>query len=248
MLTPGQECAFVTLTYADPQVPFVHHEETDQWVWTLDKKHLQKYLRAVRDAAHRLDLGFRYFACGEYGEKTGRPHYHLIAFGLGVGAAKIFDSLWTKGFTTTYEANARTMSYVAKYCLKGSKDPEPSAPFAPGSPDRRATAKPFRLTSRSPPIGGAYARNIADSLQTKTGSAVLIDGDAQANRCIRIGGDKYPIDRTMRDRIISELDIPEAMSDSLFKRDQVDPTDEETLKAAQQCIKANRLRHERAKL
>ncbi len=247
-MTPGGECSFVTLTYAPENLPFVHHQETDTWVWTLEKLALQKYLRAVRDAAHKLDLNFRYFACGEYGEETGRPHYHLIAFGLGIGARSIFAGLWKMGFVSVYEANARTMSYVAKYCLKGSKDPEPLGEFDPSCPGERATQKPFRLTSRAPPIGGAFCRSIADSMQTRTGSCVLVDENAYAKGVIRVGRDKYPLDRTMKDRVIRELDIPSAMSDALFRRDFEDPTDGEIKKAAQICIKATRRRHSRSKL
>ncbi len=242
------EAAFVTLTYADPELSWVHHQETDTWVWTLEKMHLQKYLRAVRDKAASLNTGFRYFACGEYGEKTGRPHYHLISFGLGIGGVDIFKGLWKKGLVSVYEANARTMAYVAKYCLKGSRDPEPWTDFIPGLTAQRVTVQPFRLTSRSPPIGGGFAKNIADSLTTRSGSQCLVAGDTHSKRVLRFGKDKYPLDRTMRDRVIAELDIPPAMSDALFSRDEEEPDYEQIEKAAANHIKALRKRHQRAKL
>ncbi len=227
------ESAFVTLTIEDQHLSWVVDPETEDISWTLQKPHVQAYIRSIRDQGYP----FRYFACGEYGEETGRPHYHLIAFGLGIGAEEIFRRSWKKGFVTVYEANARTMSYVAKYCLKGSARPANTAIVAP-----------FRLTSRNPPIGGGFAKNIADSLQTRTGSHVLIDDKVHMKGVIRMNGDKYPLDRTMKDRVIKELDIPTAMSDAVFRRDSVDPTDEETFQAAQQHRKALRKRHARTKL
>lgn len=63
---------FVTLTYAPWSLP------SDG----LQKDHLQKFIKRFREnwcrmyGNERLDL--RYFACGEYGSKYGRPHYHLL--------------------------------------------------------------------------------------------------------------------------------------------------------------------------
>lgn len=55
--------AFVTLTYEDAPPALV-------------KEDLQKFFKRAR---HSFD--FRYFACGEYGEATHRPHYHALIFG-----------------------------------------------------------------------------------------------------------------------------------------------------------------------
>ena len=248
--TQHKECAFVTLTYRDETIPWVRNEETDTWHQTLDKRHLQLYLKRVRKHISRWDMHLRHFACGEYGEKTGRPHYHLIAFGLGIGGAEIFDTLWRKGFTTTYEANPKTMSYVAKYCLKGSKDGEPtSEKFTPGA-ETRLTTKPFRLMSNRPPIGAGLSRSIANSFYTRVGKHVSINGDVQLERALKIGRDSYPLDRTMRAHV--EKNLPDTFTqphkDALFRRDYEDPTDEETEKAAHDHNKAIKTRHSRTKL
>lgn len=57
---------FVTLTYSDRFVPRCG----------VVKRHLQLYLKRLRKLSPRL----RYYAVGEYGSKTGRPHYHAIIF------------------------------------------------------------------------------------------------------------------------------------------------------------------------
>lgn len=61
---------FVTLTYQNPRLPSMG---------SLKKKHLQNFLKRLRK---RVTFKFRYFACGEYGDK-GRPHYHLLLFADG---------------------------------------------------------------------------------------------------------------------------------------------------------------------
>lgn len=78
---------FVTLTYNDKHVPV-----------TLRKAHLSGWIKRLRarlyadDDERRIAAGkrkrgfpyrrFKFFACGEYGEETARPHYHALLFGL----------------------------------------------------------------------------------------------------------------------------------------------------------------------
>jgi hypothetical protein len=65
-------CAsFITLTYSDEYLP-------DDL--SVHKEHLQKFFKRLRKAIYPSKI--RYFACGEYGTKTQRPHYHAIVFGL----------------------------------------------------------------------------------------------------------------------------------------------------------------------
>jgi len=62
--------AFVTLTYSDEFLP-------DNG--SLEPRHLQLFLKRLRKKfePHKL----RFFAVGEYGEITERPHYHAALFG-----------------------------------------------------------------------------------------------------------------------------------------------------------------------
>lgn len=63
---------FVTLTYSDKYLPENR---------SLRKADLQKFFKRLRKGLHGAPI--KYFACGEYGEHTARPHYHAIIFGLG---------------------------------------------------------------------------------------------------------------------------------------------------------------------
>lgn len=67
-----EDSVFVTLTYDDEHMP----EDC-----MLKKDDLQKYVKRLRTAS---DKKIKYYAVGEYGDKTGRPHYHGIFFGLGI--------------------------------------------------------------------------------------------------------------------------------------------------------------------
>lgn len=70
---------FVTLTYKSEFLPFVGDYAT------LRKSDFQKFMKRLRDNYSRKYPDaekFRYFMCGEYGTKKGRPHYHFLAFGL----------------------------------------------------------------------------------------------------------------------------------------------------------------------
>lgn len=65
------EASFITLTYDDEHLPFD---------FGLHKEDLQKFWKRLRKDVYNK---IKYYACGEYGETFGRPHYHAIVFGFG---------------------------------------------------------------------------------------------------------------------------------------------------------------------
>lgn len=65
---------FLTLTYDDEHIPSDHQ---------LDKSHLDDFIKKLRNYYYDLGLdNIRYYACGEYGSKTVRPHYHMIVYNI----------------------------------------------------------------------------------------------------------------------------------------------------------------------
>nr|CAI9749757.1 replication initiation protein [Microvirus sp.] len=103
---------FVTLTYNDDHVPRSYYDDPDTGeafqALTLRKRDLQLFFKRLRKAVVVRDgktdegsAGIRYFACGEYGSHTYRPHYHAIIFGLSladltvVKKTKLGDALYT---------------------------------------------------------------------------------------------------------------------------------------------------------
>lgn len=125
--------SFVTLTYANPHLTWKHNQPQ------LVKADLQKWLKRVRKAGYRI----RYFAVGEYGSQTFRPHYHLILFGdvpedflrksWGLGEIHVGKvSLASVAYCTKYVINSKI------YAMKKNREP------------------PFTVMSKKPGIGSNY--------------------------------------------------------------------------------------------
>jgi len=117
---------FLTLTYNNDHLP------PNQ---TLVKDHFQKFIRSLR---RRTNEKIRFYMCGEYGDKTERPHYHSILFGYRFNDAylwstrrgnhvyrsKFLESIWTHGNSEIGTVTFQSAAYVARYILKkqnGSK-------------------------------------------------------------------------------------------------------------------------------
>ena len=134
-LDHSKTAVFLTLTYSPENVPVGMITENDVPIYTLDKRDTQLFLKRLRFYFHDKDI--RFYCAGEYGDKTARPHYHLIVFGLSLSdfsdARLLFknelgdpvfvsdllsDRLWKKGRCTLANVSWRTCAYVARYCLK----------------------------------------------------------------------------------------------------------------------------------
>lgn len=120
-----ETAAFVTLTYNDTFVP-----KAENGRLTLVKSDLQKFIKRLRKNS---GLKLKYFAVGEYGsaEKTHRPHFHLIIFGLNPLNQKHRDfiseawpfcdqELWTyrRRHNAIDVVNVHDIAYVCGYVQK----------------------------------------------------------------------------------------------------------------------------------
>nr|QJB18791.1 MAG: replication initiator protein [Microvirus sp.] len=76
---------FITLTYDDQHIPDYN---------SLIKKDLQNFFKRLRKNLGERKI--KYFACGEYGTTTDRPHYHAIIYGMSLlpGDKNIIMSTW----------------------------------------------------------------------------------------------------------------------------------------------------------
>lgn len=113
---------FLTLTYSQEELCKIRPYNS------LVKSHLQKFWKRLRKAGYK----FRYFACGEYGDKSDRPHYHAIVFGLTIpdpkyhclsNDNKLYTSetltkIWNKGHVILGNVSFDSCAYVARYCIK----------------------------------------------------------------------------------------------------------------------------------
>lgn len=73
---------FVTLTYNDEHLRYmVDDDGVISDFPTLVKRDFQLFMKRLRKN-YKYNNKIRYFAAGEYGDKSLRPHYHAIIFGL----------------------------------------------------------------------------------------------------------------------------------------------------------------------
>jgi hypothetical protein len=63
---------------------------------------------------HRI----KYFACGEYGDRFGRPHYHAIVFGLSRIHEDIIAACWNNGFIKVGSVTLKSIKYTTSYITK----------------------------------------------------------------------------------------------------------------------------------
>lgn len=146
-------CCFITLTYNEDNVRtrrVVSHSvnemgqvvEVVRNVKTLVPADVQKFMkrlrrhltyvptkkRGVRDYVNKV----RYFAVGEYGSKTSRPHYHIIIFGWRPSDSEVLklhngkpifrsaqiEKCWKLGFSSFSDVSPHVAKYCARYVTK----------------------------------------------------------------------------------------------------------------------------------
>lgn len=128
------ESWFLTLTYDDAHLPRAQAKSalgnTIAVHATLVKKDLQDFFKRLRKNTGQK---IRYFAAGEYGSQTMRPHYHLLIFGLHLDDLSLIsknfagtpyfvsDSItkcWPKGIHILGQVTWQSAAYVARYTMK----------------------------------------------------------------------------------------------------------------------------------
>jgi len=111
----------VTLTYAEEWLP------KDG---SLVPQDLVKFMKRLRRYIEPRKV--RFFGCGEYGEQTMRPHYHLLLFGYDfpdkrrVSSRKeypewtssLLETMWGFGRTLIGSVSFESAAYVARYVTK----------------------------------------------------------------------------------------------------------------------------------
>lgn len=105
---------FITLTYADKFLPP-----------GLDKTHFQSFIDRLRTNLKRKYDHFvrvRYFCCGEYGDKFGRPHMHAILYCSDKISYSDIKNAWHYGIVDIRDFSLARCGYVAKYSVKQLKN------------------------------------------------------------------------------------------------------------------------------
>ena len=172
--------AFITLTY-DPEhisMKLGANRETGEveMVGTLVPEDLTKFMKDLRRyyKYHFNHDNIRFYACGEYGPQTHRPHYHLIVFNLPIPdkeefftnanhdkvyTSKIIDEIWGKGLTSVGEVTWNSAAYVARYVMKKIKGPNAKDLY-----EKMGIVPEFVRMSRKPGIARNYYEENKDKI------------------------------------------------------------------------------------
>lgn len=191
-----EQTLFITFTYDDEHLPvynsmtgehyrgirnvadfYLHGKHYERG--NLCKEDLKKAIQRINKEA--IKKGYsetgkecRYMACGEYGGKKYRPHYHIIIFGLHPPDLKVercrtggkksimhyssewLTQKWGMGLVDIEEGNFGSARYVAGYIAKKHKDK--------GLYEALGIVKPYNVMSRRPGIGAWYWSDHRDEI------------------------------------------------------------------------------------
>lgn len=189
----GDNC-FVTLTYRDDALPDGYQ---------LHPPDLRDFLKRLRERVK--PIRFRFFAVGEYGDASQRPHYHLSVFGLSGhtdkagsryrywGFAREIQLAWALGQTFTVPFSDLTARYVAGYTVKkmtskddyrlGNRHPE------------------FARMSNRPGLGVPAIRKLAGTIMS-TGFGMQANGSLMdVPTTLTVGSEKLHLGRFLTNKL-----------------------------------------------
>jgi len=179
-----EQSSFLTLTYGQDTLPEVG---------SLVPTHLQAFHKRLHNRL--LDSrgnGIRYFAVGEYGDISRRPHYHSIVFGYDfpdkvkysengngdlIYSSKLLNEIWGLGDCKIGAVSFKSAAYVARYCIKkvdGEKRKQGHYLVYDADGLVHERVPEFAHMSRRPGIGASYFEKYGNEI--KIHDSVIVDG------------------------------------------------------------------------
>lgn len=183
-----EDAWFVTLTYDDDHLPpaFPVDPATGEIISvhaTLVKHDLQCFFKRVRkNSGQKL----RYYAAGEYGSQTFRPHYHVLLFGLHLDDLKpinknfqkdqyytsdFISKCWLNGYHILGKVTWQSAAYVARYTMKKA-----THGFDKRYYELAGIEPEFQVMSLKPAIGVQYLYDHPEILDYDTFSVSTLYG------------------------------------------------------------------------
>lgn len=165
---------FLTLTYDDEHLPrsFPVDKATGEILSihsSLVKSDLQKFMKRLRFNSKQH---IRFYAAGEYGSTTYRPHYHLLLFGLKLDdlevirrsplgdeyyISQLISKCWDKGFHILGKVTWQSAAYVARYTMKKA-----THGYDPRYYDAAGIEPEFQVMSNRPGLARQYYEDHPD--------------------------------------------------------------------------------------
>lgn len=186
----------------------------------LNYEDVQVFLKRLRSKSDYLNYGkFRFFCCGEYGETTLRPHYHLVLFTNSYDFYSDCERLCCEAWTARNSKGVKVQlgridcslvvqsvaSYVAGYVNGFSHLPQVLA---------LPKIRPFSQASRRPPLGSL--------LQSSEQIRKIFDkGLVQMSQWTKKGLVALPLPSYVRDRLFPTISrysqVPSCYRVSLYR-------------------------------
>jgi len=173
---------FLTLTYDDD------HKPRDNGLCYRD---VQLFMKRARK---RFKLPLRYFVCGEYGDVTKRPHYHMCLFGLwpsdtvrvsgvyssnDLYASEAIREVWGHGKCDFGQITPQSAAYTASYVLKKWHGDDREGRYERVTEDGevRTVEREFAHMSLRPGIGAKWFEKYFPEVMNSGWDAVrVVDG------------------------------------------------------------------------
>ena len=194
-LKVSSSAVFLSLTYDDDHLPladvtnhYTNYEtgEITEYhyknVPVLNKKDYQLFFKRLRKTTSNK---LKYYACGEYGSSTHRPHYHAIIFNLPQSSLKnpsIIEKAWGNGYVGFGDCNIATIKYTCKYIMKGLKRKNTTRP-----PEFALMSKKMGLAHLTPQMLKYYKNHMTNAVTLP-------------------GGAKTPLPRYFRDKVFDKVE------------------------------------------
>lgn len=177
---------FVTLTYDDAHIPpggALRYPDYQGFMKRLRRWHVYEWRNQNPGASKSQYPGVRFYMCGEYGEKTLRPHYHALLFGLylpdrePIGKSgdnmlwrsPTLERLWPHGHSSFGQVTFESAAYVARYTMKkitGEAAKEHYKRVDPASGEIFDVPPEFSRMSLKPGIGAPWLKKYKNDVYT----------------------------------------------------------------------------------
>lgn len=220
-----KDCMFLTLTYDDNHLP-------DDY--SVSIREVQLFMKRLRKSIEPKKI--RYFAVGEYGEKNGRPHYHIIIFGhrfSDLNPTRVTNQnhqcyespeltkLWPFGLHEIGTVTAASGGYVARYSMKkvgGDMAFKHYERIHPYTGELVRVHPEFAVMSTHPGIGSGWFDKF--------------ERDAFPADHIVSKGRKFCVPEFYKKKLRDRYDAPSSDPDALNRRDDFAPIAAKRRKAA----------------
>lgn len=209
-----QSSTFLTLTYSDenlPRLPSLSGTTSMDPVGlpTLSPEHLRNWLKRFRKEIEPSRV--RYFAVGEYGDETQRPHYHVALFGFPscsrgrtlhlltkrdrkcCDSCEMVQHTWGLGAVDLGQLNVHTAQYIAGYVTKKLTQKD----------DARLLGRhpEFARMSLKPGIGANALPEIASTILEFD----LVESQGDVPSTLRVDGRLMPLGRYLRRKLREQV-------------------------------------------